>query len=304
MHTLYTTLGPYTAGQLGLILPHEHIFVEFRPPETPGHAVADPADVIRLIGPELDAAAAAGVTALVDCTPVGVGRRADILRAVSEASGMPIVAPTGIYREPWVPRWAHEASEERLTEWMLGELTDQIEGSGVRAAWVKLSASDDGISDVEAKILSAAAHAARQVDATIGSHTIRGRVAREQVDVIEACGHSAERYIWIHASAEEDFAINLELARRGAWIEYDWIGGQHDDQILDRTLRMLDAGLGHRLLLSMDRGWYDPALPGGGTPKPYTYLSQVFLPRLRAAGVGEEAVRELTVDNPFRAYAR
>ena len=67
---------------------------------------------------------------------------------------------------------------------------------------------------------------------------------------------------------------------------------------------MLDAGLGHRLLLSHDRGWYDPAQPGGGTPKPFTYISQHFLPKLRAAGVGDAAIRMLTHDNPFRAFAR
>jgi phosphotriesterase-related protein len=302
--TLYTTLGPKRAEELGVILPHEHVFVEFRLPDTPGHGEADPADVIRLIAPELERARAAGVTAIVDCTPVGVGRRADILRAVSEASGMPLVAPTGIYREPWVPRWALDAGEEQLREWMLGELQGEIAGSGVRAAWVKLSAGDDGLTAAETKILRAAARAARVTGATIGSHTIRGRVARDQLDIIEACGHTAERFIWIHASAEEDFALNLELARRGAWVEYDWIGGQPDELILDRVLRMLDAGLGGRLLLSQDRGWYDPALPGGGTPKPYTYLSEVFLPKLRAAGVDEATVRALTVENPFRAYAR
>ena len=304
MTVLHTTLGPMRADQLGLILPHEHIFVEFRPPEAPGHAEADPADVVRLIAPELKRAKAAGVTALVDCTPVGVGRRADILRAVSEAAQLPIVAPTGIYREPWVPRWAHDASEEDLTAWMLGELSGAIAGTGVRAAWVKLSAGDDGITDVEAKILAAAAAAAREVNATIGSHTIRGRVVREQLDVVEACGHSARRFIWIHASADEDFTLNLEMARRGAWIEYDWIGGQPDELIVERVLRMLDAGLGEHVLLSQDRGWYDPALPGGGTPKPYTYLSDVFLPKLRAAGVDDATLRMLTAENPFRAYAR
>jgi phosphotriesterase-related protein len=304
MATLYTTLGPMGAEDLGLILPHEHIFVEFRPPETPGHAEADPADVIRLIGPEVERARAAGVTAIVDCTPVGVGRRADILRAVSEATGMPLVAPTGIYREPWVPRWAHDASEDALRDWMRGELDGDIAGSGVRAAWIKLSAGDEGITDVEAKILRAAARAAKETDATIGSHTIRGRVARDQLDIVESCGHTAARFIWIHASADEDFGLNLELGRRGAWIEYDWIGGQADELIVDRVLRMLDAGLGGRVLLSQDRGWYDPALPGGGTPKPYTYLGEVFLPKLAAAGVDEATVRKLTVENPFRAYAR
>lgn len=301
---LYTTLGPRAAAELGMILPHEHLFVEFRTPETPGHAEADTADVIRLMAPEVERARAAGVTAIVDCTPVGVGRRADILRAVSEATGMPLAVPTGIYREPWVPRWAIEASEAALRDWMLGELAGEIAGSGVRAAWVKLSAGDDGITPVEAKILRAAAHAAREQDATIGSHTIRGPVAREQLEIIEACGHDPQRFIWIHASAEEEFSLNLELARRGAWIEYDWIGGQPDELILDRVLRMLDAGHGERLLLSQDRGWYDPALPGGGAPKPYTYLSETFLPKLRAAGVDEATVRMLTVENPFRAYAR
>jgi phosphotriesterase-related protein len=74
--------------------------------------------------------------------------------------------------------------------------------------------------------------------------------------------------------------------------------------ILDRVLRMLDAGYGDRLLLSQDRGWYDPALPNGGEPKPYTYLSEIFLPKLREAGVDEATLKQLTVDNPFRAFAR
>jgi phosphotriesterase-related protein len=217
---------------------------------------------------------------------------------------MPLVVPTGIYRQPWVPHWAMEASEDALCEWMLGELRDAIAGSGVRAAWVKLSAGDDGITPVEATILRAAARAAREMDATIGSHTIRGSVVREQLNQIEACGHNPRRFIWIHASAEAEFALNLEMARRGAWVEYDWIGSQPDELILERVLRMLDAGYGTQVLLSQDRGWYDPALPGGGVPKPYTYLSDVFLPKLRTAGIDEATLRLLTVENPFRAYAR
>ena len=54
----------------------------------------------------------------------------------------------------------------------------------------------------------------------------------------------------------------------------------------------------------MDRGWYDPAQPGGGTPRPFTYLSEVFLPKLAAAGVDDATIRKLTCDNPFQAFAR
>ena len=305
MPSLMTTLGPKRADELGMILPHEHVFVDLRTDDQPGYAQAEAADVIALMGPELAAARAAGVTALVECTPVGVGRRADILKAVSEAAGMPLVVPTGIYREPWVPAWAHAASEDALCDWMLGELNGQIEQSGVRAGFIKLSAGDDGITDCEAKILRAATRAALESGAAIGSHTIRGRVVRDQLDIIEAGGYTAERFIWIHASAEPDFALNLEMARRGAWIEYDWIGDPANDaDFIDRIARMLDAGLGDRLLLSHDRGWYDPAQPGGGTPKPFTYISRHFLPKLRAAGVDDATIQILTRENPFRAFAR
>lgn len=305
MPNLITTQGPKRADELGVILPHEHIFVDLRTWDQPGYAQAEAADVIALMGPELAAARAAGVTALVECTPVGVGRRADILRAVAEATSMPLVVPTGIYREPWVPDWAQASSEDALYEWMLGELNGQIEQSGVRAGFIKLSAGDDGITDCEAKILRAAARAARETGAAIGSHTIRGRVVRDQLDIIESCGYTAERFIWIHASAEPDMALNLEMARRGAWVEYDWIGDEATDAgFVERIQRMLEAGLGGRLLLSHDRGWYDPAQPGGGTPKPFTYISEHFLPKLRAAGLDGTTIAMLTRDNPFRAFAR
>jgi len=289
-----------------MILPHEHVFVDLRTWDQPGYAQAEPADVIALMAPEIARARAVGISAIVECSPVGVGRRADILKAVSEATDFPLVVPTGIYREPWVPDWAHEASEEKLRDWMQGELATEIEATGVQAGWVKLSAGDDGLTDCEAKILRAAAAAGAATNAVIGSHTIRGRVVRDQLDVVEAAGYTPERFIWIHTQAEPDFELHLEIAQRGAWIEYDGIGGEEetDEDYVQCILRVLEAGLGHRLMLSHDRGWYDPTQPGGGTPRPFTYINEQFLPQLQAAGVDEATIRQLTHTNPFRAFAR
>jgi phosphotriesterase-related protein len=305
MAHLITTLGSKDADALGTILPHEHVFVDLRTPDQPGYAQADAQDVIDLMAPQIEKAEEAGITAIVECSPVGVGRRADILKAVSDATGFPLVVPTGIYREPWVPDWAHDASEEELRDWMAGELEGEIEESGVQAGWVKLSANDNGMTDCEAKILKAAATACTGSGAAIGSHTIRGRVVRDQLDLVEASGYSPERLIWIHAQVEPDFELNLEMARRGAWVEYDGIGGSPSDAFyVDRIQRMLDAGLGDRVLLSHDRGWYDPAKPGGGVPRPFTYISEQFLPKLRQAGIDEATIHQLTAVNPFRAFAR
>jgi phosphotriesterase-related protein len=303
---LITTLGPKQADELGMILPHEHVFVDLRTSDQPGYGKADPDDVIRLMAPEIEKAKAVGVTAIVECSTGGVGRRADIDKAVSEATDFPLVVPTGIYREPWVPDWAHAASEDKLVDWMLSELQGEIENSGVQAAWIKLSAGDEGITESETKILRAAARAGAATNAIIGSHTVNARVVRDQLDIVQEAGYSPERFIWIHTQHEPDVEVHLEMLRRGCWVEYDAIGreGPGDERFIQWIKRVDDAGYGDKLLLSHDLGWYDPAQPGGGNPRPYTYLAEQFIPKLRASGFDDAKVRQLTHANPFAAFAR
>ena len=110
-----------------------------------------------------------------------------------------------------------------------------------------LSVGDDDITDCEAKILRAAAAAGRETNAVIGVHTKRGRVVRDQLDIIEAVGYTAERFIWIHTQKEPDFKLHLEMAHRGAWLEYDGIGSGDDEYYLEHIQRVLDAGLGDQI---------------------------------------------------------
>ncbi|MBB4441030.1 MULTISPECIES: phosphotriesterase family protein [Rhizobium] len=304
MKYLRTTLGPKSKSELGMILPHEHVFVDLRTPDQPGYAEADIDDVVRLMAPEIERIKKLGVTALVECSTGGVGRRADIDLAVSLATDFPIVVPTGNYREPWIPEWVRHASEKELEAWMLRELTEQIDETGFQAGWIKLSAGDDGMTALETKILRAAARAAAQTDAVIGSHTIRGRVVMDQLDIIEAEGYRADRFISIHTQEEKDFALNVAVAERGAWIEYDHVGRGGDNEVAELVIKALEAGCGDRLLLSHDRGWFDPAQPKGGIPKPYTHLSTVLLPELKRRGIDDGTLMRLTHDNPFEAFAR
>lgn len=304
MRHLYTTFGPKSRDELGMILPHEHVFVDLRTPDQPGYAEANPLDVVRLMAPEIDRIRALGVTALVECSTGGVGRRPDLDYVVSGATGLPIVVPTGNYREPWIPDWVREASQDELRDWMLKELTEEIDGAPFKAGWIKLSAGDEGITELETRILRAGAQAGKATNAVIGSHTIKGRVVMEQLDIIEAEGYSAERFISIHTQEEPDFDLHLAVAKRGAWIEYDHIGRAEPQLVVDMILRVLAAGFGEQLLLSHDRGWYDPAQPGGGTPIPYTELNETIIPMLLDQGVDPATIVQLTHTNPFNAFAR
>ncbi len=301
---LFTTAGEMDLSQVNQMLPHEHVFTDLRQSNTPGFGEADPEDVIALTGPALADLKARGINVMVEATPVGVGRRTDILKAVSQSQDFPLVVPTGIYREPWVPRWAINAPAEALTEWMISELSNEIEQTGIKADWIKISAGDNGITAVEEKILRAAIRAAKTCGAVIGSHTIRGEVVSQQVDIIEEEGYDPRRFIWIHTQAEPDTKLHLSLAARGVWLEFDGIGGgASDEQYLGWLDSVFDAGFGKQVMISQDRGWFDPAHPGGEHFKPYTYLSDVFLPKLKARGLGA-SISQLMRDNPFNAFAR
>jgi hypothetical protein len=93
MPQLITTLGPIASADLGLILPHEHVFVDLRTSDQPGYAEADTEDVLRLMVPEIQAAQTAGITALVECSTTGVGRRVDILKGSLRSHQLPAGRP-------------------------------------------------------------------------------------------------------------------------------------------------------------------------------------------------------------------
>ena len=319
---LVTTLGDLALPDTGVILPHEHIFLDLRPPESdPRQEPVQVEDVVEVMQPELEKARAAGVAVLVDAGSPSMGRRADILVAVSRAARLPVVVPTGFYLDGSIPEWARAASEEELRDWMVGELVDGIEEADMKAGWIKLAASDGGLTDLERKCLRAAARAGAATDATIGCHSPSGIVARDALDILERLGYPAERFVWIHADLEflidaepeRVWGLREELARRGAWVEFDEIGlplpggdAAHTDVMhIDLIQHMLDAGFGDRVLLSMDSGWYDPRR-SDCQPRcnGYTYLSETFLPKLRQAGVDEATIDKLTRENPFHAFAR
>lgn len=305
---IQTLTGPVDGDSLGLILPHEHLFTDLRGPLIPGYAQAESAAVVKVLEPHLDEASAAGVTALVECSTVGVGRNLTILSRLAEVSPIHIIAPTGVYREAFTPPSLREIGESDLADLWTRELTEGIEGTSIRAGFIKLAMSDDGPTALEIRNLKAAAKASQVTGAVIASHTIGGNVARKEMDVLEEAGLDVNRFIWVHAQTETDLTVLLEAAQRGAYLEFDSVGAPHQSQtdLLETTLSLIEAGYTDQLLLSHDAGWYNPARPDGLPEdgfRGYTALTKEFLPALLERGITEEQVRVMTVFNPARAFA-
>lgn len=306
---LRTVRGDVPVTALGTILPHEHLFVDLRGPRAPGYAAAEPAVVWDVMAPYLAQAAAAGVTALVDCGTVGVGRNVAALVYLAERTPVHIVAPTGVYREAYIPDALADVSAEALADMWVSDLLAGMDGTAARAGFIKIAMSDDGPTRAEVRSLHAAVRASQQTGAVIASHTIGAAAARRELDILERAGLNLERFIWVHAhTAAPD--VQLEAARRGTWVEFDAIGAldwfPEQTRLIDFTLALLDAGFGDQVLLSHDAGWYDPGQPEGRPPegvRGYTALFETFLPALRARGADDAVISQLTVTNPARAFA-
>lgn len=313
---LQTTGGPLPVPKRGVLLPHEHLFLDLRGPDAPGYAEADPERVLATMRPYLQDLKHQDVVGLIECSTVGVGRNVRILTRLAEATGLAVVAPTGVYTERSAPRFLLAMSERELEDWLTEELETAIEGTAVRAGFIKLASSPHGLTDFERRVLRAAARVARATGVAIASHTITRATALEQIAILDEHGLSADRFVWVHAHMEPDHALHREAARRGAYVEFDNIGAHRagvanpftafalaDATAVGLVARMVEGGFADRVLLAQDAGWYDAGRPGGGCPLGFTYLLDEFVPQLAAAGLA--AAAGLIVErNPWRAFAR
>jgi phosphotriesterase-related protein len=305
---VHTVKGDIVPAAMGLTLPHEHLFTDLRGPRVDDYAQADPAEVVAAMRPLMEAAYAAGVRSLVECSTAGVGRNVTLLQHLAQATPINLIAPTGVYRQGFIPSELERLGVDELAQLWAREINDGIDGTAVKAGFIKIAASDDGVTLLEKRNLQAAALAAMETGAVVASHTIGGATARQEMDILAGAGLDLARFIWVHAQTETDHALHLEAAERGAFVEFDAIGApwQEPEPMLDAVLALIEAGHVDHLLLSHDAGWYQPGAPSGQPDsgmRGYTALFEDFLPALRARGVGDEIVEEITVSNPARAFA-
>jgi phosphotriesterase-related protein len=306
MAYVQTVLGPVDVDDLGLILAHEHLFTDLRTPDEPGQGQGDPADVVRVMKPYLDEVWEAGATALIECSPPGVGQNPVVMEALAKQSQVTIVMPTGLYRQQWIPQDKLEMSDAELTDWMVGEIADGIQGTSVKAGFIKMGVSNEAITDDEARNLRAAARAAKTSGVIVASHTsgpLGGQHALEELDILASQGLPGEQFNWVHAQ-HADVGFHQQAAERGAYFGFDGLKQEQEDHYVKLVLDALEAGLEKHILLSHDNGWYRPGEPDGGASqvRGFTYLIVGFLPRLRQEGVSEALIKQMVETNPKRAF--
>jgi len=168
---IMTVQGPIDAGDAGVTLAHEHLFIDFRLPldepqrwtlaervfpETPeqkrlwrtrigldnlAHVIdniwsveeALLIDDFAAVRAEISRFKRAGGATVVDVTNIGLGRDPRRLQRLSRESGLNIVMGAGWYRDAWRPASFSARSVESLTEELVRDIVVGVDGSGVKA---------------------------------------------------------------------------------------------------------------------------------------------------------------------------
>jgi predicted metal-dependent phosphotriesterase family hydrolase len=313
-HPVNTVTGPVRPSDLGRTLMHEHLLIDFIGADALKPGRYDVNEAFSVIRPYLEQARAVGIKTLVDATPEHLGRNVDLMHRLSEATGLQIVACTGIYGardEKYIPAYARTETAEQLAARYAKEIESGIGSTGIKPGIIKLAVipKPGHLSAIEQKLVRAAALAHNHTGLLVEGHTDQGHMALEQLEVFASVKAPARAFVWVHAHEEQDHAFHIRVGKAGAWVEFDGIRSGHLwvanfnslEWQIDCVRTMKNAGLFDRVLLSQDAGWYQVGEPKGGPYHGFTKLSKEFVPRLKAAGFTGAEIDQLQIHNPANA---
>ena len=288
-----TVLGDIDPAELGPCDAHEHLFLDT--PAQPGEEFLDVGKAIE----ETQTLADAGARSVVDWTPLGLGRDLDGLERVSRATGLHVVAATGLHRD------AHYTADDPFREEPVDRLADRfVEELRDRCGIVKVGASYHHLTPFEAKAFEAAAAAHAGTGAPVCVHTHHGTMGLRIVEQLAAFGVPSTAVILAHVDRNPDAEEHAETAETGASLQLDGPGRTKywpDSTILRLIADLAEAGHGDRLLLGGDTGRRNMLRAYGGGPG-LDYVFARFKPRLERE-LGAELAERIFVANPARAFA-
>ncbi|WP_371478363.1 phosphotriesterase [Kitasatospora sp. NBC_00315] len=301
MSAIRTVLGDVEPGLLGRCDSHDHLFLAS--PQLSGQELDDPVAAEA----ELRAFAAAGGRAVVQWTPYGMGRGGAGLARLSRATGVRLVAATGLHQAAHYDESVLRGlfTGDRLTELFVEELTAGLREpgvpAGVRAGMIKVAGGFHGLDEHARRVMTAAAEAHHATGAPIGVHHELGTGAPDVLDLLcDRLGVPPERVLLGHLNRFPDLRLHRQAAESGAFIALDGPSRAHhatDHHLFDTVAALVGAGHAGQLLLGGDtttraaRG--APGLP---------FLVGALAARITRE-FGAELTERLLVANPARAFA-
>jgi phosphotriesterase-related protein len=315
MATIETVQGAVDADQLGVVLIHEH--VRFRD-EAVAAEWPDRYDEQAEMDAALEAVNAAkqrGVQAIVDPTAMFGGRDVRFMAQVAEQTGVRIVACTGIYSYDYLPHYFENRDIDAMTDHFVSDLTRGVQGTDIKAAFLKCAADAPGVTEHVEKIHRAVARASMLTGAPIMAHSMPAAgTGPRQVTIFQEEGVDMARVQIAHCGDTDDVSYIEDLLERGVYVGLDRYGLEMFLPIDKRnatTAELLRRGHAERLMISQDFcatiDWFPPeaeeAFVAQGAIRNWsmTLVFDEVVPALREQGVlDDEVFQTVFVENPKR----
>jgi phosphotriesterase-related protein len=305
--TVRTVLGDIAAADLGICDAHDHLFLST--PLLLGEDLDDPAAAEA----ELRAYRELGGQSVAQWTPFGLGRRVTDLAGVSRATGVHVIAATGLHQAAYYDRDLLDRVHDRLTELFIGELTEGLRSAddpdgpveSIRAGMIKVAGGFHTLDKHARRTLAAAAAAHHATGAPIGVHLELGTAATDVLDVLcERLEVPPGRVILGHLNRSPDPRVHARAAEAGAFLAFDGPSRAHhanDWRLLDALAALAAAGHADQLLLGGDTTTAT-ARATAGTGPGMPYLLSGLRPAVERE-LGAAVAANIFVANPARAFS-
>lgn len=306
---LETVTGPVMGSAIKKVMAHEHLYVDFHGPNDPNYMDVDWQAAIGASVSSVMELSAQGVNLLLDWTNIGVGRNVFLLRHVARQTGVNIVCPSGIYKG-LVPPALADLPVSGIADHFIRELTKGIDGTSIRAGWIKISTTEAGATEQESGFHRAAAIAAKETGCTVSLHSPQAPTTWSIVSVLQSEGFKLDRLVWGHAqpSAQEE---HLKMVDKGASVQFDAIsadsdpffnGPTDDESMLARIENVVNAGHPDQVVVSADASIFvHPAK--WQYDRDNTYVHRYFADKL-SKRLGAEMAERVLRANVIRAFRR
>jgi phosphotriesterase-related protein len=321
MTQVSTVTGMVDTEELGTTLIHEHLrnsdeAVHNQWPqagaakEEPPHEVA-PGEDLDIAIREATAAVDLGIKTIGEPTAMFLGRDVNFMKRVSEETGLQVVPCTGIYTYDHLPQFFMNRDPDQIAEFFISDIEQGIQGTDIKAAFIKCAADEPGVSENIEKVHRAAARASVKTGAPIMAHSRpASNTGPRQVEIFEEEGVDLNKVQIAHCGDTDDLDYIEGLLQKGVWVGLDRYGLDlflPYERRQATTRALLERGYADRIFLSADSvattDWFPASvieqLIAAGAAHDWTIriVPERVLPELRESGMSEEQERTMMVDN-------
>jgi phosphotriesterase-related protein len=318
MAAVETVRGPVDASELGLTLIHEHVRFRDEAVAENWPGAYDREEELAAAVEATNAAAGHGVRTIVDPTAMFGGRDVRFMQSVADATGVNVVACTGIYTYDHLPHYFENRDPDQIAALFVGDIEQGIQGTDAKAAFLKCAADAPGVTENIEKVHRACARASLQTGAPIMAHSMPANdTAPRQIEIFLEEGVAPEKIQIAHCGDSPDPDYVESILDRGVYAGLDRYGLPMflpTDQRNAVTAELLRRGHAERLCISQDYcatiDWFPPEVQEQLLNSPaidnwsFTTVFEDVVPWLREQGVMDDTIFETVfVHNPARWLA-